>query len=82
MHHDKLMHNCHKINYHDHDRRLKMVHHWHYPTVKKVNHQRRMLTIDIERFVIYNFHFHYLRKIFRIQLYELDYPMVLDQYEV
>ncbi len=81
MHHDMLMHNYHKINYHDHDQMLKMVHHWHYPMGMKVNHQRMILMVHIEIFVIYNFHFHYLKKIFHIQQYELDYPKVLNQYE-
>jgi hypothetical protein len=82
MHHDKLKHNYHKINYHDHDRMLKMVHHWHYPMVMKANHQLLKLMIDIERFVIYNFDFHYLMKIFHIQLYGLDYSKVVNQHEV
>jgi hypothetical protein len=81
MHHDKLEHNYHRINYHNHDQMWKTMPHLHYPMMMKVNHHLLIYLNEIEIFVIYNFHFHSLMQIYHIQLYELDYPTVVNQFE-
>jgi hypothetical protein len=82
MHHDKSEHNYRRKDYRDHDRTLKMVHHWHCPMAMKVNRLLLNLTNEIVKHVICSFHFHCPMKIVRSRLYVRHYPMVSNQCEV
>jgi hypothetical protein len=81
MHRDKLKHNYHKTDYHDHDHRWKMMHHSHYSIRMKVNHQQWRYSNEMQIFVIYNFHFHYRLQMFHIQRFEMEHSKVLNQSE-
>ena len=81
MHHDKLERNYHKINYRNHDHMWKMMLHSHYPMMMKENHQLLIYSNEIEICVIYNFDFHYLKRIYHIQRHELEHSKVVNQFE-